>query len=570
MRYSRLTLFKSVAIALGALLLATGVSFGQAVSVSLPNVTGQVGSSQAIPVTVGDLTGKGVISFQFTVTFDTSIVKITNAIATGTLSAGMTTLVNTGTAGKITVAGSGTTALSGSGTLINLSADFAGKGTSALTFDSFVFNEGNPAATTTNGSAVVPTLAIALPSNLQVTAAVGATFTVPITTEDLTGKNVLSYEFVVSFDSTKVKLTGYNTTGTVSPSSMSVAANTNVSGRISIAAAGTANLAGSGTLINLTGQVVGSGISPLTFVSVKFNEGNPSVAGVNGAVTIGLNTKPTFTKKLPDTTIAENQALAYSYTATDPENNPVTFSGVGLPTGAAITSAGAFTWTPNYTQSGSYTITVVATDGALTDTAKATLTVTNVNRKPVIAFRSPTTISLVSRNVSQVFSVTASDPDGTALTYTWSVNNTVVSGATTSSYTYTSSDPHGTQKAVAVKVSDGGLDTSTTWNFSITPVEPGDPVPTEFALGQNYPNPFNPTTRISYDLPKEAPVTFEIYNVLGVKIRTLLSGDSKSAGQYTVVWDGKNDNGVSMPTGVYLYRINAGSFHASKKMTLLK
>ena len=95
-------------------------------------------------------------------------------------------------------------------------------------------------------------------------------------------------------------------------------------------------------------------------------------------------------------------------------------------------------------------------------------------------------------------------------------------------------------------------------------------VPTEFALQQNYPNPFNPTTTISYSIPNEAPVTFEVYNVLGVKIRTLMAGQTKSAGSYIISWDGKNDAGVNMSSGIYLYRIRAGSFVASKKMTLLK
>jgi flagellar hook assembly protein FlgD len=75
---------------------------------------------------------------------------------------------------------------------------------------------------------------------------------------------------------------------------------------------------------------------------------------------------------------------------------------------------------------------------------------------------------------------------------------------------------------------------------------------------------------MSYALPKEAQVTFEIYNVLGVRIRTLLAGQTKSAGFYTMTWDGRDDAGNSMSSGIYLYRINAGSFISSKKMTLLK
>ena len=144
------------------------------------------------------------------------------------------------------------------------------------------------------------------------------------------------------------------------------------------------------------------------------------------------------------------------------------------------------------------------------------------------------------------------------------------SAAADSALVQTFTDAHGTAKSVVAVFADAaGLKDSTTWNFTITPVTDIE-LPTEFALGQNYPNPFNPTTTISFSLPKEAPVTFEIYNMLGVKIRTLMAGQTKSAGSYSVYWDGKDDAGVSMSSGVYLYRISAGSFLASKKMTLLK
>ncbi|MBI3112269.1 MAG: T9SS type A sorting domain-containing protein [Ignavibacteriales bacterium] len=104
----------------------------------------------------------------------------------------------------------------------------------------------------------------------------------------------------------------------------------------------------------------------------------------------------------------------------------------------------------------------------------------------------------------------------------------------------------------------------------VSDVEPIELVPTEFTLSQNYPNPFNPSTTIKFGLPKEAPVTLEIYNVLGVKVRTLIAGETMSAAFHTLVWDGKNDGGIAVPSGVYLYRVHADQFQASKKMTLIK
>jgi len=98
----------------------------------------------------------------------------------------------------------------------------------------------------------------------------------------------------------------------------------------------------------------------------------------------------------------------------------------------------------------------------------------------------------------------------------------------------------------------------------------GDIIPTDFSLAQNYPNPFNPSTTIRFGLAKEAPVTLEIYNLLGMKVRTLISGDRMSAAFYNIRWDGRDDAGVSSPSGIYIYRIVADKFVTSKKMTLIK
>jgi len=93
--------------------------------------------------------------------------------------------------------------------------------------------------------------------------------------------------------------------------------------------------------------------------------------------------------------------------------------------------------------------------------------------------------------------------------------------------------------------------------------------PREYALYQNHPNPFNPTTTIAYDLPSAAYVTLDIFDVKGRRIRTLQAGD-QSAGRRAVVWDGRNDTGEPVATGVYFYRLSAGSFTTVRKMVVIK
>jgi len=94
-------------------------------------------------------------------------------------------------------------------------------------------------------------------------------------------------------------------------------------------------------------------------------------------------------------------------------------------------------------------------------------------------------------------------------------------------------------------------------------------IPKEFALFPNYPNPFNIETVIKYALPTESDVKLTIYNILGQKVKTLVE-EHESPGYKTVFWDGKNDEGKVVASGIYFYRIEAGEFTQSKKMVILK
>ena len=99
-------------------------------------------------------------------------------------------------------------------------------------------------------------------------------------------------------------------------------------------------------------------------------------------------------------------------------------------------------------------------------------------------------------------------------------------------------------------------------------------LPTEFAVSQNYPNPFNPTTRIKYNLPVQATVVLKIYNLLGQEVATLANAP-QAAGYYEATWDGRNNFGTNVSSGVYFYRFEATSnsgqeFANLKKMLFLK
>lgn len=97
----------------------------------------------------------------------------------------------------------------------------------------------------------------------------------------------------------------------------------------------------------------------------------------------------------------------------------------------------------------------------------------------------------------------------------------------------------------------------------------GNPLPQTFELEQNYPNPFNPSTIIRYALPQAAKVELKIYNILGQVVRRLVD-EEQAAGFYEKLWDGRDQSGKPVSTGIYLYRIRAGDFVQTKKMQLIK
>jgi hypothetical protein len=94
-------------------------------------------------------------------------------------------------------------------------------------------------------------------------------------------------------------------------------------------------------------------------------------------------------------------------------------------------------------------------------------------------------------------------------------------------------------------------------------------VPATYTLDQNYPNPFNPSTVIRFSLPKEGPVKLQVFDITGSLVKTLLD-EAVRAGNKEVTWDGTNQAGVKVASGMYLYRLESANFVATKKMLLLK
>ncbi len=116
----------------------------------------------------------------------------------------------------------------------------------------------------------------------------------------------------------------------------------------------------------------------------------------------------------------------------------------------------------------------------------------------------------------------------------------------------------------------GNESTHSEVSILITAIEgEGGSVPTTFSLAQNYPNPFNPTTMIEFGVPRAEQVTIRIYDIRGSLVRTLADGKF-AAGFHNVIWDGRNESGLLVSAGTYLYRLESPTTNFTKKMIFLK
>jgi len=100
-------------------------------------------------------------------------------------------------------------------------------------------------------------------------------------------------------------------------------------------------------------------------------------------------------------------------------------------------------------------------------------------------------------------------------------------------------------------------------------IEEGNMINPVFELTQNYPNPFNPETIIEYSIPQNSKIELNIYNIKGQKVKRLVS-DQFSAGQHSVIWDGRDSSGKSVSSGIYFYKLKAANFEKTRKMILMK
>ena len=178
----------------------------------------------------------------------------------------------------------------------------------------------------------------------------------------------------------------------------------------------------------------------------------------------------------------------------------------------------------------------------------------------------------INENSELMITLLAIDPDFDSLTFSIvdsATHGTLIGNAPI--LTYTPKPDYNGIDSFTFRASDGVFSNEGTFSITINPVVKSEQFnPSSYFLSENYPNPFNPSTTLSYFIPEEGLVAIDIYNINGQRVKTYTSG-RKASGKHSIQWNGKDEKGLKMESGIYLYTMNIdGRVADTKKMLLLK
>ena len=206
------------------------------------------------------------------------------------------------------------------------------------------------------------------------------------------------------------------------------------------------------------------------------------------AVVASVNQPPVMTA-IAAQSVAENAPLSFTVSGSDPDGDALTYSAAGLPAGASFSAASrTFSWTPSYSQAGSYTVTFTVSDGSLSVSQSVSITVTNVDQAPVLAAIGAQS---VAENAPLSFTVSGSDPDGDALTYSATGLPAGASfSAASRSFSWTPNYDQAGNYTVTFTVSDGTLSASQAVSITVSNVDRAPQIsgtpPTSVQAGNAY------------------------------------------------------------------------------------
>lgn len=312
--------------------------------VSFPTLNASVGSSQQIPITTTDLTDLGATSFEVTFSYDASVLDVNGVSTEGTLADGTQAQVNIQN-GEVSVAVAGSSPFEGEGTLLNVDADVVAPGVSPLAFESFRFNEGDPSAVTVDGSvtAVIndPPMFTSVPPDSTI--APDSTYESQVVAQDPNGDDI-TYSFLVAPEGAEID-----------------------------------SMTGDITWVPTQEQV-----DSTYTLSVEATDGIANI-DTSFALTVQIVNEPPEITSVPEGSVAPTTTFSGTVEATDPDEDPLTYSLEGDRDDASIDeSSGDFQFTPACTLQGQdVTFNVTVSDGQLSADSSFTLSVESISQEAI-------------------------------------------------------------------------------------------------------------------------------------------------------------------------------------------
>ncbi|UCF06602.1 MAG: Ig-like domain-containing protein [bacterium] len=659
------------------LLIGPMAQTAQAVDLDIGEASGIVGDTVLVEITTEDLTGLNVYSYELTITWYADRATVIDAPVSGTITEPWGAPTVNSQPGRIDVASAGTSPLAGAGTLIYLQFILGPTAANAnLSFDNFMFNEGDPADTLSNGYLYIsaaPSISInpnsgevAVGDSLEFSTAYGTppytygttdeaigdftgtdhlkgispgavyafveddngitdtttsqiyvralkltagnesgtegnTVLVPMTITDPSTFGIKSAEFTVTYNENDLTAIGTSDAGTIAEAAGWSSSVYNVSdGRIDVSMAGTTDLAGPGVLVYiefLIDDISYNKNVTLYTTEGMFNEVYPPVH-VNG--NIYATALPTISIT-PDTkTIVVGDELQFSVSGS---TTPPLNWGVTEPALADIDATGNLT----ALSSGATRVFVVDDVGA-TDTTSTiyicdlyvvapdeTVHTVFPDAVPISPDRDVTGLGIYSYEMTFSFNDDAIEIESVTILGTLSEGwgtptiNTSVPGYIT--IVNAGSTPLAGSLPFFILNIEGLPGYEGYWihiYFENVLFNEGEPcaltqdgtvriitgvddhsIP-RMRLDQNYPNPFNPSTVIRYSLGQEGQARLQIFTLEGKLVRTLVDRYHDTAGPHEAIWNGFNNRGGRVSSGVYFYRLEAHSNSLLRKMVLLR
>ncbi|MEM6646945.1 MAG: choice-of-anchor D domain-containing protein [Bacteroidota bacterium] len=552
-------------------LTGTGVESSEVIEVILPTVRNQPGTTSTLDIGVPDWKGQGFFAMEFTLEYDPSVITVTSVSKTNTATQSFTVIPNLNTPGQVRVAAAGANPnfVPSSNVLLQLEVSNDAEGSSELVLSRIQFNSGTPIAAVTNGNVTVsnpaPILNLAPEGDQDFgEIGVGSAATQTLAVQNA-GDAGLSGTVSVSGDG--FSLDG----GTI----------------LTVAQGESSDLA-----VVFTPTASGQATGTLSIIHNDPFRTSPIEIALTGTG----NSAPTV---VDDTaTTDEDNAVSIDVLSNDAdeEDNALTITALSDPAdGSATLDGTTVTYTPDGDFNGTDTFTYTVADGFSESTGTVTVTVNAINDAPTeaaITAPTPGASATITGDPDTPFRAewdASTDADGDDVAYTWQLSVTddfadpllsVETGADAFfETTFGVVGPLLTDNGVDLEgsitlfhrvLTTDGTETTTGANAAVTLTRSTltstaeETLPTSYTLDQNYPNPFNPVTAIRFGLPEAAHVRLTVHDALGRRVRTLVD-ETRPAGRHTVTL-----NAADLPSGTYLYRISAGSYEATRTLTLLK